>query len=299
MWYYSYPPTEKVKEWPCYLYSVGLHELQPPIAKPHGHGYDQFFYNSHGSGTLILEGRRFPLPEGCGFFIPSGVPHEYFPSGEIWDVRWFSPAGDSLGAIYSSLGIKAGVYAIADYHKLDYIIKNMYDEIINDSSFGNVFASGNVTAFICEFARQAGLVSPDYGTSNYTDGSFGPCIPDRIGAGALKNTADAYSAHIKLIDDYVEHHFMHPIAMAELCGLTGLSAQHICRIFKRCHGMRPTEYIAKIRAEHAADLLANSSHPVSEIALWCGFENDNYFWKTFRKITGMTPGEYRKRHRGY
>lgn len=87
---------------------------------------------------------------------------------------------------------------------------------------------------------------------------------------------------------------MQPISMDELCALEGLTPQHICRIFKQCVRMRPSEYILNVRISHAKEMLLHTSHSISEIAYWCGFENNNYFWKKFRDITGYAPGEYRK-----
>ena len=58
--------------------------------------------------------------------------------------------------------------------------------------------------------------------------------------------------------------------------------------------MRPSEYILNIRIDHAKEMLLHTTHSISEIAYWCGFENDNYFWKTFRKTAGITPASFRK-----
>ena len=277
MWYYEYPPTEDVSFMPYFLHSIGLHELQPPLARPLGHEYDQFFYNSNGSGTLIMNGIGYDLPEGSAFFIPAGVPHEYYPSGDIWDLRWMLPRGDGLPAMYRKLGLEnGGVYKLADYRPLDIIINKMHNEIIADNHNGNLFASAYVVEFIMEFARQTGNISTEHNSvADYSD-------------------KDTYLKYTDILRDYIKYHFMHNITLNELCHLIDVTPQHLCRIFKQCTGMRPVEYITHIRLDYAKNLLANTKHSISDISVWCGFENQNYFWRIFKKNVNMTPGEYRK-----
>ena len=89
MWYYSYFPTEPNAELPMYLYSIGMHDTQPLLVRPEGHRHDQFFYNTTGSGTILIYGQKYNIPEKSSFFIPAHVPHEYYPNTDIWDIRWF------------------------------------------------------------------------------------------------------------------------------------------------------------------------------------------------------------------
>lgn len=277
MWYYVYPPTEKVSSLPYYLHSIGLHELQPPIAKMNGYEYDQFFYHAHGSGTLILNGVKYDLPEKSAFFVPAHVPHEYYPSGDIWDVRWMAPGGSGLWPLYHFFGIeKGGAYPIADIAPLDIIMNRMHSELIKDKENGNIHASACIMEFLTEFARQTGNI--------------------KTNSDAIETTDDIYSDHMKVLKDYVEYHYMHHIALSELCNLILVSPQHLCRIFKHCTGMRPMEYIIRRRIDAAKDLLSNSSHSIGDIAYWCGFENNNYFWKVFKQTEKMTPNEYRKKY---
>ena len=52
-------------------------------------------------------------------------------------------------------------------------------------------------------------------------------------------------------------------------------------------------YLHRIRIRHAKELLADSSLKVQEIAYAVGFKDEKYFAKQFKKITGLTPGDYR------
>ncbi|MGN0369881.1 MAG: helix-turn-helix domain-containing protein [Butyrivibrio sp.] len=273
MWYYSFPSTKDADRLPYYLYSIGVHELQHLIVRPEGHRYDQFFYNTKGTGTLLIYGRKYTIPEMSCFFLPAKVPHEYYPTGDVWDVRWLVPCGEALPELYKLIGIKFGIYPLNDPSRLDNLLNKMRNELMFNDKNGNIFASAYINEFILEFACQAGLLKREISYDN--------------------QNANSYAKHMRLMADYIGCHFMKKITMDDLCALEGLTPQHICRIFKSCTRMRPSEFISQVRISNAKEMLFHTNHTVSEIAYWCGFENENYFWKVFKQITGVTPGEYR------
>lgn len=274
MWYYSYPPTNNIKNLPFYLYSIGMHDTQPLLVRPQGHRHDQFFYNTVGSGTVLIYGRKYDIPEKSCFFIPAHVPHEYYPNTDIWDVRWFVPCGAGLKALYEYLHLDFGIFPLSDASGLDSILNKMRNELMYNDINGNIFAASYINEFILEFAVQSGLIHREV---SYPEQNM-----------------STYARHMRNFKDYIDCHYMQPITMDDLCRIDGLTPQHICRIFKQCVRMRPSEYILNIRIDHAKEMLLHTSHSISEIAYWCGFENDNYFWKTFRKTTGITPASFRK-----
>ena len=65
------------------------------------------------------------------------------------------------------------------------------------------------------------------------------------------------------------------------------------RIFKEYTGFAPAQYIQEVRLNHIKELLTNTMLPIKEIADECGLESYDYFFTLFRRLTGMTPLEYR------
>ena len=63
---------------------------------------------------------------------------------------------------------------------------------------------------------------------------------------------------------------------------------------KQLMGMSPNDYIKKIRMEEAASLLINTNMTAAEVAFKCGFEDQYYFSKSFKKYYGVPPSQYRK-----
>ncbi|WP_050761362.1 helix-turn-helix domain-containing protein [Jannaschia sp. CCS1] len=76
----------------------------------------------------------------------------------------------------------------------------------------------------------------------------------------------------------------------------GRSQAHVCRQARRYLGLSPTQYVNRIRIQHAAMLLAGTERGLPDIAADCGFENLSYFHRLFREQYGTTPRGYRHRH---
>lgn len=280
MWYYMYPDTDEINELPYFIHSIGLHELQPHISKPNGDMNDQFFYNSTGNGVLILNGHKINIPAGYGFFIKAGTPHEYYPTGSVWDVRWMVPRGNGLPLLYKKLGLKEGVYSLRSIAELEIQLNIMREELLNDPIYGTLYASSHVQAFIIEFARQARLLDTKKEKTNTN----------------TSHTISTYTRHMNTIADFVDHQFMNHISEKDLCTIMNITPQHLCRITRECAGMSPTEYINYIRIKKAKEYLCNTNYNACEIAKRCGYENNNYFWRNFKKLTGLAPGEFRRKY---
>lgn len=80
---------------------------------------------------------------------------------------------------------------------------------------------------------------------------------------------------------------------AGLISAAGRSHEHVCRTCKAVTGYTPSEYVNRIRIEHAAKLLRGSELSVDDVIASCGFENVSYFYRLFRKQMGGTPRSYR------
>lgn len=83
---------------------------------------------------------------------------------------------------------------------------------------------------------------------------------------------------------------------------SAMLATHFCvcqrqfaRQVKRVLGMNTTQYIQRKRVERARRLLADTELPITDIYVKCGFESANYFTRVFRKLTGDTPSDFRKK----
>ena len=73
----------------------------------------------------------------------------------------------------------------------------------------------------------------------------------------------------------------------------GLSPAYLSKIFPQKMGKTFTEYLSEIRIDEAKRLLRESENDILEISRACGFNSANYFCRVFKKLTGISPSDYR------
>lgn len=94
---------------------------------------------------------------------------------------------------------------------------------------------------------------------------------------------------------HIDEHHAEALGHRELCRIAGLGSTSLCRLFQAATGTRPLLYVQQVRIRHAQRLLGEIKHPVQDIAGMVGFADANYFGRVFRRLTGQTPGEFRRR----
>jgi len=92
---------------------------------------------------------------------------------------------------------------------------------------------------------------------------------------------------------YIELNYQKPFSLAECSKLFYLNQDYICRTFKKKYKISMVSYLNQIRIENSKMILKNTSLSLREIAGEVGFNDEKYFTRQFKKLTGMTPSEYR------
>jgi transcriptional regulator GlxA family with amidase domain len=82
-----------------------------------------------------------------------------------------------------------------------------------------------------------------------------------------------------------------------LAEVSGVSEAHFARSFKQAFGVPPHRYLLTRRIERATALLRDTDQPITDIAFQTGWESLGTFGRTFRDITGESPGAIRERAR--
>ncbi|MBQ4592340.1 MAG: helix-turn-helix transcriptional regulator [Clostridia bacterium] len=96
--------------------------------------------------------------------------------------------------------------------------------------------------------------------------------------------------------EYIHRHYTEDLCIAELAESEHLSVSRFREVFRRTFGCAPSEYIIGLRLQHARDLLAGTDLTIAEIAEMCGYNDELYFMRLFRKKTGMSARTYRLGH---
>ena len=96
--------------------------------------------------------------------------------------------------------------------------------------------------------------------------------------------------------EYMHEHYSEHITAEDLANVVGLSTSQLNRKFKDTMSDSPINYLLKIRIEKAAERLIKTDDTITEISYACGFNNQAYFNRQFKKINSLSPRNYRKKY---
>ena len=94
---------------------------------------------------------------------------------------------------------------------------------------------------------------------------------------------------------YMDAHFRNPnIDIETVCGVAFISVSSLQRAFAKYFGISPKQYLIQLRMNLALELLAENELSAKEIAFACGFTDEKYFSRAFKKKYGYPPSQFRK-----
>ena len=95
--------------------------------------------------------------------------------------------------------------------------------------------------------------------------------------------------------EYVEEHLDAGPTLEQMATVARLSPYHFARQFKKAAGLPPYQYVIMRRVERAKQLLqAGAGVSLAEVAVHAGFSDQSQFTNHFKRLVGVTPGQFRK-----
>ena len=107
----------------------------------------------------------------------------------------------------------------------------------------------------------------------------------------------SHSVRLKQILDYINNNYKSKITIDDISKEIGLCRSEVCKLFKSELNTSIADYILKYRIEKSIPLLLSNMLNITEIANQCGFNSSSYYAEAFKKLTGMTPLEYKKNNK--
>jgi AraC-like DNA-binding protein len=90
---------------------------------------------------------------------------------------------------------------------------------------------------------------------------------------------------------YIHENFVNGVSLSELARQVALSPYYLLRVFRAEVGMPPYVYLENIRVRYAQKLIEEGS-PLADAAAACGFSSQSHMTRHFKRIIGVTPGQY-------
>lgn len=100
---------------------------------------------------------------------------------------------------------------------------------------------------------------------------------------------------INAVFAFIFERFTENITLDEIADVANMSPTAFCRYFKSHTNKSFSQFLIETRVHHSCKLIMNEEIKLSEIAFKSGFNSLSYFTKQFKKVTGLTPLEYKKK----
>lgn len=102
------------------------------------------------------------------------------------------------------------------------------------------------------------------------------------------------SKPVRLARKYIHQHYAESLTLETLSNEVNLNATYLSSVFKRETNQSFLDYLTQVRVDAAKELLADTEIPISDVAEHVGYQDMKYFYKRFKKFTGLSPKDYRK-----
>jgi AraC-like DNA-binding protein len=229
-----------------------------------------FQFTLEGKGIFCDKKGKHAVGPGSGFLWEVGDPDTvyYYPedSRETWRIifiTFFNAAEmtqsmvERFGHIYH-LGLENPLVSrLMDYKRLDGSLLE--------------FSPGESFSFVSDI--------------------FAALMEAGISDAGISASAHLARRAIKFIFEHIEEN----INVSDIATHLKVSHEHLSRVFKQETGVKPLDYISKEKIRYASELLKTSNQSCKEICEKLGYENSSHFARTFRRVTGTTPNEFRKK----
>ncbi|WP_303796524.1 AraC family transcriptional regulator [Ruminococcus flavefaciens] len=222
-----------------------------------------------GRGELTVDGENLTLVKGDCFFIDCRRPHSYKSSdSEPWELMWIHFNGSTSQQYY------------------DFFASNSKN-IFRPPFFDKVVSDISKIIELHEKNEQ----NAELFTSKY--------IVDLLTISlTVNNSEQQYDSALKqklaAVNSYIEDHFTEDISLEKLSSEFYISKYYLTREYKHIYGKTIFQHIITARINYGKKLLRFSDKSVEEIAHLCGFNDQSYFARQFKKSENLTCFSYRK-----
>ncbi len=110
-----------------------------------------------------------------------------------------------------------------------------------------------------------------------------------------KNAAFTCTPEMKKILNYITENLQEEISLDTIAAFVNMNSSYFSRYFKSKTGGNFIDFLTSMRIEKAKELLAETDLTIEEISAMVGHVNKAYFTKVFKKVTGVNPGEFRRK----
>lgn len=268
-----YTPSAFAKDSLLHLQEIGQSEAQ----KPHTSSRENllsylFFMVLEGSGTLTYNGQEYSLSKGDCVFLDCRNPYAHRSSENLWTLKWVHFYGPSMHNIYEKYLQRGGLSHFTTQRTEEYnqLLQELFTITSSDSHVKDMQINEKLSALLT-------LLMQDSWNPNQNSPRF------------------SGKRNLREIKDYIDLHYHKKISLDNLAQQFFINKFYLTRLFKEQFGISVNHYLLQVRTTRAKQLLRFSDLSIEQVGQECGMNDANYFSRIFKKVEGITPGEYRRR----
>ena len=271
-----YQPSTFAMQSLLYLQETGsLTAIKPHTSSRKNLSSFLFFYVEDGNGNLTYQNQTYTMKKGdCAFIDCRNKYSQSSSSKNLWSLKWVHFYGLNMGEIYSKYLERGGeiCFSVADRDSNPF--ESILDSIIEIASSSSYIRDMKINEKLSSLLT----ILMEYSWN-----------PEKITLYKSK------CLNISNVKAFIDHNFTEKITLEIVAKQFNVNKSYLLRLFKENTGLTVNNYILQKRILLAKTELRFTNKTLDLIAEECGFECANYFIRSFKKIEGLTPGEYRKR----
>ena len=241
------------------------------IPRPEGSLDHILIHCVRGEGWLEMAGQRHKAGPDTVVCIPAQAPHSYGADlRNPWSIYWLHLTGDRAAGLFQFLGVDLEKPLIYVPHGSEVL-----------SAFEGVWAAMNAV-HTWEKLAQASLRA----------GFYVAMLQHFQRARDPRNRAS--EAAVRQSINFMQNNLGAESSLVELAELAGMSVSRYTSCFRKVTDCSPVEYFNRLKMQKACSLLRFSDTNIADISRELGFPDPYYFSHAFKKITGLSPANFRK-----
>ena len=272
-----YTPSVFAKKALFYLQETGTLTATKPHKSQHKSLLSYLFFTvTDGRGTLEYEGKTYSLKIGDCVFISCENEYAHFTDkNDFWTLKWIHCYGDTLPAVYQKYKERGGQPVFHPENSTEYI--NLIDKLFEIASSEDYLRDMRINETISILLTK--IMEMSWNPAKQPDNKIG--------------VTQEYS--LQNVKDFLDENYSAKITLDQLSNKFYVNKYYLTRIFKEQYGVTIINYIINLRITDAKRKLRFSDKSIETIGYECGFNDANYFTRTFKTQEGMSPGEFRRK----
>ena len=278
--------AEKERSYHSYILSQHVGRRGPSIFTDYWHYHPEIeiTYVVKGEGLAFIGNKIVEFQAGQAFLIGPYLPHNFVASDEeemimdreCWGLQftqeWLNSFKESaaLGPLFKamSFGVDLGQFTPEE--------REDFANIVGTNSLKSMGSFFNLMASIAD-RKEFKTVS--------TTSAYSNVMSQKI------------SKRMERVSKYIQDNYQHAINLSEISDIASMTEQSFSRWFRQTSGLTFIDYLMQLRTTVASHLLVNTNKPMSEVAEESGFNSSSSFNRSFLKVKGCSPREFRKQKR--